>query len=90
MKFMVVSEWGDTSRKEELQPQETQTITRLQREGFIIAGFRRDDGGGGFTVVVEESPKAAWARLRELPFVANGVLDLELYSVTPREELPAG
>jgi hypothetical protein len=85
MKFMVVSEWEDTTRKEELQAEETKTITRLQQEGFIVEGFRRDDGGGGFTVVVEQDANAAWARLKELPFVANGVLSLELHPVTPRD-----
>jgi hypothetical protein len=90
VKFMVVSEWGNTTRKTELQPQETETIARLQLEGFIVQGFRRDDGGGGFTVVVEENADGARARLNELPFVANGVLNVEVYPVTPRDELPAG
>jgi hypothetical protein len=90
VKFMVVSVWGNTSRKDELQPQETETIARLQREGFIVQGFRRDDGGGGFTVVIEQNAEGAWARLKELPFVANGILNVEVYPVTPRDELPAG
>ncbi|PBC52126.1 hypothetical protein CJ179_01650 [Rhodococcus sp. ACS1] len=88
--FMVVSTWGELSRKDELQAAETATIARLQREGFIVQGFQRSDGGGGFTVVVEQSLEAAQARLRELPFVQNGVLRLDLFAVTPRAQPTAG
>jgi hypothetical protein len=81
---MVVSVWADQSRKAELQPQETSVIARLQAEGFIEQGFQRADLGGGFTLVEAASDVEALARLHELPFVANGVLSIEVYPVNPR------
>ena len=54
---------------------------------FITEGFSREiysmaDGGGAVMVVEADDVASAQARFAELPFVQNGLLDIEIIPVT--------
>ena len=60
---------------------EQRRIRELHDEGFIELLFRRTDGTGAWLVVNADNEGSAARRLDTLPFVAEGIMTMELSPV---------
>jgi len=60
---------------------EQRRIRELHDEGFIELLFRRTDGTGAWLVVCAEDQASAARQLDTLPFVAAGIMTMDLSPV---------
>jgi muconolactone delta-isomerase len=79
MRFMVLGSWDPASPEiPRLLAQEQARTGELMDGGIVQQLLLRADGAGGYMVVDAESPQVAQDRLRTLPFMKAGIMQIEL------------
>ena len=80
MKFFVVARPTGADRAP-YQEAETRAVQDLRDAGVIERLYVRLDGSLSYTVVEASSEQAARDAFERLPFIAHGVLEIELFPV---------
>jgi len=86
MKIVVVATRSESHTAEEFSPHlpaESKKALQLFAADIVREIYSRADGKGAILVLEVENEETALARLGELPLVAAGMLDLEIYPVGP-------
>jgi muconolactone delta-isomerase len=84
VQFLVISTPAANDRRDELRAPEEAALADMLADGFLLQIYRRLDGGGGFSLVEAPTEQEALRRLQELPFVAEGAIDIEVVAVAAR------
>lgn len=86
MKIVVVATRSDKFAPEDfapLLPAESKKALQLFSEDVVREIYSRQDGKGAILVLEADSEDAARARLAELPLAEAGMLEFDLYPVSP-------
>jgi muconolactone delta-isomerase len=79
MRFMVLGVWDPASPDiPRLLAQEQARTGELIDDGVVQQLLLRADGAGGYMIVDAESADVAHDRLRTLPFMKAGIMQIEL------------
>jgi hypothetical protein len=80
VKFFVVAKPTGADRAPH-QEAETSAVRELRERGVIERLYVRLDGSMSYTVVEAETEQAAREAFEKLPFIRNGVLEIEIFPV---------
>lgn len=79
MKLLAIGTWdpGDADIARLLKAEQERT-GELMRQGFVQELLLRADGAGGYMVLSAESAASACEQLSTLPFMKDGIMQVEL------------
>ena len=85
MKILLIAHRRDRPR-EDFEPwfdPEAKKVLQFMAEDFFREVYSRADGKGAVMIVEAPGVETVEERLKELPFVQNGLLDFEIYPLVP-------